>query len=61
MSLIVSITHREGIIMASDTRIVTLVTCQSIRGKPVETGQVSVEPSEQSKTFEIPDVGWIFT
>ncbi len=58
MSLIVSITHPEAIIMASDTKIITRITSeeynQSNNIKMVSRG---TESSEQRKTFEISNIG----
>ena len=58
MSLIISITHPEAIIMASDTRIITTyTTCQDDGEELVPTDNVDKQISDRRKTSKVRDIG----
>ncbi len=58
MSLLISITHPEAIIMASDTKIITMVQEHKvIKGVLVPQGKKKPESSQQQKTFAIHGIG----
>lgn len=60
MSLVISITMPQAIIMASDTKIITTSQeCKEVNGILIPKGNKKIEASQHDKTFEIPKIGAI--